>query len=162
MMNLVNPADPLNEIEQRILDMRLQEIRAREELVIHLKAVDAQKLWRKWGYRSLRAFCEDNLGYSPAETRDLLIQMGLIVPSHKLSSSDPTVQRYMETLKDWRRLRSTQEGIAAYRIFPNKTLVSLAHERPQTLLSLSKIPGLGHKRVESFGASLLEVLNKLA
>ncbi|MDE6559759.1 MAG: AAA family ATPase [Muribaculaceae bacterium] len=66
-----------------------------------------------------------------------------------------------ESLVEWRREKAKEEGVAAFMILGNKTLVSLANEAPQDEDDLLAIPGIGKRKVASYGSELLSLINRL-
>lgn len=61
-------------------------------------------------------------------------------------------------LREWRHSRAKVEGVRHYRIFSNRTLRALAERDPRTPEALLEVPGIGPKRLELMGASLLDAL----
>lgn len=61
-------------------------------------------------------------------------------------------------LREWRRAWAKAHDVPAFMVFPDATLLALIAERPRTVDSLLGIRGLGHRKVEQFGAALLAVL----
>jgi ATP-dependent DNA helicase RecQ len=54
--------------------------------------------------------------------------------------------------------RAHAQRVPAYMICADKTLESLARERPETLEQLRSIYGLGDSKIERFGEDLLAAL----
>lgn len=63
-------------------------------------------------------------------------------------------------LVDWRRRKAQEEGVPAFMILGNKTLVNLANEAPQDEDDLSTIPGIGKKKKADYGADLLNIIQR--
>ncbi|MDE5794828.1 MAG: HRDC domain-containing protein, partial [Muribaculaceae bacterium] len=63
-----------------------------------------------------------------------------------------------ERLVEWRREKAKEEGVAAFMILGNKTLVILANEAPQDEEDLLSIPGIGKKKKADYGADLLNII----
>ncbi len=61
-------------------------------------------------------------------------------------------------LKGWRSAEARAQGVPAYVISHDSTLAEIARQQPQDLAALARIGGLGAKRVERYGAALLDVL----
>ena len=61
-------------------------------------------------------------------------------------------------LRSWRLARARQDGVPAYVVFTDRTLVELAERRPTTLLGLSGIPGIGPAKLERYGEEVLDLL----
>ena len=66
-----------------------------------------------------------------------------------------------ESLVEWRREKAKEEGVAAFMILGNKTLVCLANEAPQDEDDLLAIPGIGKRKVAAYGSELLSLINRL-
>lgn len=145
-------------LERKTLDSRLPEMESREQVIEHVRRIHKVKLWKDLGYKSLPEFCERGLGYTHLETREILIQLGLIFPSSKLQSNDAKVQMRIDRLRAWRKSAASEKGIAAFRVIPNRTLMRLAEVHPQTLPDLSEIQGIGPRKLADFGEEILQVL----
>ena len=64
-----------------------------------------------------------------------------------------------DALRTWRAAQAAAAEVPAYVILPDRTLRLLAAERPATLKALAGIPGIGPKRLEAFGAALLQTIS---
>lgn len=80
------------EIKNEIVELRMTEMDVREQLVSFLGEVHRQKLWREYGYKSFADFFAKELGYDKYETRDMLVRLGIILPSSALYSENPDAQ----------------------------------------------------------------------
>jgi DNA helicase-2/ATP-dependent DNA helicase PcrA len=58
----------------------------------------------------------------------------------------------------WRRTRAEEDEVPPYVVFDNKTLDAIARTRPQTLLDLSALPGVGPVKLERYGAEVLALV----
>jgi DNA topoisomerase-3 len=63
-----------------------------------------------------------------------------------------------EALKVWRLTEAKRKRVPAFRVCSDKTIRTLAEERPQTLNELLQVPGIGIKLAEKYGAALLRIL----
>ncbi|MEO7726531.1 MAG: DNA helicase RecQ [Burkholderiales bacterium] len=63
-----------------------------------------------------------------------------------------------ERLREWRAAVAREHGVPAYVVFHDATLAELAREQPATAIELSKISGIGTRKLERYGADLLELL----
>jgi DNA helicase-2/ATP-dependent DNA helicase PcrA len=63
-----------------------------------------------------------------------------------------------ERLRDWRRERSNADGVPAYVVFPDKTLVAIAQTKPRTVASLAAISGVGPAKIERYADEVLAVV----
>ncbi len=150
---------PTDESRKRIQELRLAEMGLREQIVEQLRVVLSRKLWLGFGYKSFQAFCEKELCYSREEIRPVLVALGLIVTKEQLRSNDPAIQMRIENLKAWRRDRAKTNGIAAFKVFSNRTLLQLAEQGPHTSDELLRVSGMGPQKTRSFGSEVLQLLS---
>ncbi len=61
-----------------------------------------------------------------------------------------------DRLAAWRRAVADQHGVPAYVVFHDRTLREIAARRPTSLADLADVHGLGEKKLERYGAALLE------
>ena len=64
----------------------------------------------------------------------------------------------LSALKAKRRALAEQQGMPAYIVFPDRTLIEMAERRPTTLDQMAAISGVGAKKLESYGAAFLAVI----
>jgi len=65
---------------------------------------------------------------------------------------------FWNALRDKRKQLATEQGIAAYMIFHDATLMEMVDRRPQTLEQLGLISGVGDKKLEAYGDEFLSVI----
>jgi len=65
---------------------------------------------------------------------------------------------FWNALRDKRKQLATEQGIAAYMIFHDATLMEMVDRRPQTLEQLGQISGVGDKKLEAYGDEFLSVI----
>lgn len=65
-----------------------------------------------------------------------------------------------ERLRAWRRQKAQEEDKPAYRICSDATLAEISRRRPKGWQGLLDITGLGEKKVETYGADILQVLQR--
>ncbi|WP_370449849.1 DNA helicase RecQ [Cryobacterium sp. Hh7] len=63
-----------------------------------------------------------------------------------------------EALRVWRSAESKEQGVPAYIVFGDATLIAVAAAGPTTLAGLDGITGIGAKKLEAYGEALLEVV----
>ena len=66
----------------------------------------------------------------------------------------------LERLKAWRTAQAREQSVPPYVIFHDRTLAALAAHRPRDLDGLSAIDGIGARKLERYGAALLELLGR--
>ena len=71
---------------------------------------------------------------------------------------DPATARLWERLREWRAAIAREHGVPAYVVFHDATLAELARARPLTAAALGQISGVGTRKLERYGAALLELL----
>ncbi|MFA6021927.1 MAG: RecQ family ATP-dependent DNA helicase, partial [Rhodospirillales bacterium] len=64
----------------------------------------------------------------------------------------------LAALKKLRRELATDQGIPAYAVFPDRTLIELAAEQPASLAEMRGIHGIGEAKLDRYGELFLEVL----
>ncbi|HEX5566500.1 MAG TPA: ATP-dependent DNA helicase UvrD2, partial [Streptomyces sp.] len=60
-----------------------------------------------------------------------------------------------ERLREWRSAQARQLGQPAYCVFTDKTLMAIAESLPDNEAELSRIPGVGNRKLQRFGADVL-------
>jgi len=65
-------------------------------------------------------------------------------------------------LKAWRAEVAREHNLPAYVVFHDATLAEMARALPRSLDALSGISGVGEKKLQSYGAQILEVLGAAA
>lgn len=68
----------------------------------------------------------------------------------------------LAALKARRRALAEAQGVPAYVVFPDRTLIEMATERPGTLDALGRITGVGAVKLDRYGADFLAVLTGAA
>jgi len=64
-----------------------------------------------------------------------------------------------ENLISYRKKKAADQGVKLYQVFPNKTIDELLKVRIKSIDDLSKVNGLGTKRIEKYGDDLLNIIN---
>ncbi|PZO68268.1 MAG: DNA helicase RecQ [Paracoccus denitrificans] len=64
----------------------------------------------------------------------------------------------LSALKARRRALAEAARVPAYVVFPDRTLIEMAQKRPQTLDDMARIPGVGAKKLDSYGDEFLAVI----
>jgi DNA helicase-2/ATP-dependent DNA helicase PcrA len=64
----------------------------------------------------------------------------------------------MVMLKEWRRQEAADQKLPAYCVFTDATLIAVAEARPQTVVDLIKIQGLGRTKADRYGEHLLAII----
>jgi len=64
----------------------------------------------------------------------------------------------LAALKARRRALAEAQGVPAYVVFPDRTLIEMAEKRPRTLDAMAAIGGVGARKLSSYGAAFLEVI----
>lgn len=63
-----------------------------------------------------------------------------------------------EALRQRRRELAQKQGVPPYVVFHDSTLAAMAAERPQTLHEFAGLPGVGERKLETYGTAFLEVI----
>ena len=67
-------------------------------------------------------------------------------------------QALFQVLREWRASESKAQAVPAYVVFSDATLRALATLRPRTLDAMTEIGGIGTKKRDTYGPSLLELI----
>ncbi len=74
-------------------------------------------------------------------------------------SLDEATDRILAALKRKRRELAQEEGVPAYVIFADRTLIDMAEKRPATLDELMRVHGVGERKLARYGDAFLDALN---
>ncbi|WP_363347497.1 DNA helicase RecQ [Methylocystis echinoides] len=75
-------------------------------------------------------------------------------------SLDEATDRILAALKRKRRELAQEEGVPAYVIFADRTLIDMAEKRPATLDEMLSVHGVGERKLARYGDAFLEALNE--
>jgi len=70
----------------------------------------------------------------------------------------PAAAGLLERLKAWRLAEARAQSVPAFVILHDSTLMEIARTRPQNLAALAGVGGIGTKKLERYGAALLDLL----
>lgn len=80
----------------------------------------------------------------------------------ELADAPEDVKRLFEELRQWRLQLSKEISKPAYTIFTDRTLMAIADAKPETLIQLRTIPGIGVTKSEKYGADVLKIIRDFA
>ncbi len=78
------------------------------------------------------------------------------------TGGDAVVEALFERLKQWRRATASERGVPPYVIFHDTTLRGIAERRPATLAALAGVSGVGEKKLDAYGAQLIDLIGSTA
>ena len=73
------------------------------------------------------------------------------------SAPDPAL---LEALRAWRQTEARRQQVPAFCVLSNRTLEGIARSRPEDDHALLRVKGVGHKVVERYGATILELVHR--
>jgi DNA helicase-2/ATP-dependent DNA helicase PcrA len=79
---------------------------------------------------------------------------GSAVATFELSADDEPL---LAKLIEWRRERARADGVPAYVVADNKTLAAIAVRRPSDAEGLLAVPGIGQRKVATYGPDILAI-----
>ncbi|HSF88454.1 MAG TPA: HRDC domain-containing protein [Saprospiraceae bacterium] len=79
-----------------------------------------------------------------------------VISEEDLNETERTIYA---ALRLWRKDRATEINLPEFMVFKNATLMTIAKEKPQDLLALSKIKGLGDQKIAKYGDDIVAILN---
>lgn len=77
---------------------------------------------------------------------------------HSVIPSDVINKDLYQALINWRRAEMEESQVPAFVIAPNRSLIWIAANLPRTIQELSETPGIGRKKIESYGSTLLSIV----
>jgi len=80
-------------------------------------------------------------------------------PRQRRAVPDSVDAALFDRLKAWRMAQAREQAVPPYVVFHDATLSAIAAAQPRDLDGLSTIPGIGAKKLERYGPTLLELLN---
>lgn len=86
-----------------------------------------------------------------------LIAKARVSPVVRAQVSDEDAPLF-SALRAKRRALAEAQGVPAYVIFPDKTLIDMVAVRPMTLDDMARVSGVGAKKLESYGREFLAVI----
>ena len=73
---------------------------------------------------------------------------------------DADAQQRFASLKAWRAEVARSHNLPAYVVFHDATLAEMARRMPADLAELGEISGVGARKLEAYGAEILNVLGR--
>jgi superfamily II DNA helicase RecQ len=93
-----------------------------------------------------------------AERGRELIMMHPTPPPKATPRASDDFEECFKRLRVWRSGIAKQRGIAAFCIFHDSTLKTLAEQQPSTMDDLRGIPGMGPKKLADYGDAVLRAI----
>ena len=107
--------------------------------------------------------CRD--GFSPQQYLRSISAAAVEAPPQKKQKdaslyleNDVAHPELFEKLKQWRTKKAAEEGVAAYQVLHQKTLVQIAVHLPIIITDLKAIKGIGNKLAERYGEELVTLI----
>jgi len=154
----MNQQVPLASLGYEITALRLQEIETKKKIADSLRELQKNNEWKALGYKSMKEFCAKELEYDFFEIRELLVATGVVLTRAQMIDDDPNVQARIDALREWRKKTASAQALSAFLILSNRTLMAIAKETPTTPGQLAQIPGIGPRKIQSYGDEILLIL----
>jgi len=99
-------------------------------------------------------------GEQPVEMRQLQPRKGKVSKTRSAVAAgfSPADAGLLDQLKAWRLEKALEQSVPAYVILHDRTLAEIAALRPGNMDSLATISGIGNKKLERYGAALLDLV----
>jgi ATP-dependent DNA helicase RecQ len=82
--------------------------------------------------------------------------------ARETAENDSPDAKIFEALRKLRRELAREQGLAAYMVFADRTLLEMAEQRPATLDELRAIHGVGERKAALYGEVFLETIGQAA
>jgi DNA helicase-2/ATP-dependent DNA helicase PcrA len=69
-------------------------------------------------------------------------------------------QKLYDALLEWRAERAAEEGMPAFVIFTDATLIAIAETRPTDERELLRIPGIGRTKITKYGEPVINICTR--
>jgi len=116
---------------------------------VDVKNTTAQFIPGNPDYWSILIFFEEANGTKTKEKTPAITEDDLTIDETAIFSA----------LKLWRKDRATEINLPEFMVCHNATLLFIAKERPQDLLALNKIKGMGDQKIATYGNDIIAILN---
>jgi len=77
-------------------------------------------------------------------------------------AADASTEALFERLRGWRRATAAERGVPPYVIFHDSVLRAIAQQRPASLQELANVGGVGEKKLDAYGAALIDLIGSTA
>jgi len=89
-------------------------------------------------------------------------QSSLTAPTRNTPSDSKIDRELSDYLREWRRTKARQQGVAAFIVMHDTTLEALCRMRPSTLPELRRVQGFGERKLELYGHEILDAFRQFA
>ncbi len=76
----------------------------------------------------------------------------------KTTKKQQFAEEFMQLLKAVRKELADKEGVPAYVVFTDSTLIEMCELKPMTLLELERVSGVGEHKLKKYGATFLKAI----
>jgi len=133
--------------------------------VLKKKIKNALKFLRETLAVKLASVRSCRRGFSPSDYFRAVSQAAVNAGQKKETPKSPTYTEadiahpeLFQTLKAWRSRTAEAEGVPAFRVLHQKTLIQIAVHLPDTLAALQRIKGMGKRLTERYGELLVAMV----
>ena len=99
-----------------------------------------------------------------------LLEIGVVKPDDARPVAAPKAARVAVTvgaasaplfdrLREWRRKRASTDGVPAYVVFHDATLVEIAERKPRDWADLAAVPGIGPTKLDRYAEEVLAIVS---
>jgi ATP-dependent DNA helicase RecQ len=72
--------------------------------------------------------------------------------------TDPAARSLWGALRSKRQALAEEQGVPAYVIFHDATLMAMVEQRPSNLDEMAELSGIGARKLEAYGQTFLDVI----
>jgi len=157
---LANPKTVLK-VDKANKGVRDQIIRC-DQLITHLKKMNASYKNEPNSDKHMYALAEAFMKYHKSNHKDYNSKYEAVqeLQQEPIATVTPKVEdsSLYQELKEYRLMRSKEEGVKAYVVYTNAMMEELISQMPVSLEGLKEISGFGEMKVGKYGEDLLKIL----
>ncbi|GAB4535929.1 MAG: hypothetical protein Fur0020_03620 [Thermodesulfovibrionia bacterium] len=100
------------------------------------------------------------LGYTPNIPKKVKSAKNEKLSCESIAELSPDDMELYERLRKWRNDKAQTQNVPEYFVFSNKTLMTIAKARPETIDMLMNISGIGEKKIGDYGDEVLRIVSE--
>jgi len=96
----------------------------------------------------------------PVERKDISVSAVFKANPTGSASKNSASAELITMLKQWRTQKSSIQGVPAYMVLHDTTIIDVAQKMPLTLEDLNEVHGMGDAKIKRYGREILGIVNR--